>query len=287
VSTEKKLSILIVDDDLSLCNEFKGYFEQYPQFNVMSLVCSGDEAIEVIEQHRPDIIILDLVIPVYDGLYVVDYITNDMSNYQPIIYVLSIMGSVKTAQMLNDCSMVKYYSIKPVRPQTVVNNLFRLIKDKQAVEAEGNQSGNHGNHGINSVTNVSHFMSKGLVNLEWLIEDYLRKLGLQSNLISTKCTRVAIDIGIRADKNNRLGMMEIYSQAGQVFTPSISTVAVDRNVRSVVARVIKNSTPVFQKYFEEEYHNGGAKLNNSLFLSKSVDILKRWIMENGDDTAFS
>jgi len=284
--SDKKLSLFIVDDDFDLCCAFKNHFESYSQFDVMNPVRLGDEAIEIIEQHKPDIIVLDLMLPVYDGMYIMDYIINNMEGYHPIVYVLSIMGSAKTAQMLNSCTLVKYYSIKPIRPQAVANNLLRLIKDSKSVEFVENQNVNIARD-VKIPANVSHFVPDGLENLEWLIEGYLKELGLQLSLISTKCTRLAIDIGIRTDKNDRIGMMEIYTQVGQVFTPPISAVAVDRNIRSVTARAIKNSTPVFEKYFRKNHSSGEYQLTNSLFLWESVDILKRWIAENLDDTAFS
>jgi two-component system response regulator (stage 0 sporulation protein A) len=264
--SDKRLSVLVVDDDAELCSEFKTHLEQYSQFDSILTARSGDEAINLIEQNKPDILILDLVIPVYDGLYIIDYITNEMQTYQPLIYILSIMGSVKTAQMLNDCSMVKYYSVKPVRPQTVANNLFRLIKDTQSVGVEENR---YINSNVKEVS-ISRFAPEGLENLEWLVEEYLRKLNLQLGLISTKCTRVAIEIGVRSDKNVRLGMMDIYNQTGKFFTPSLSSTAVDRNIRSVTGRAVKNRTPVFERYFATHLINGEYHLSNSIFIWDSV-----------------
>jgi CheY-like chemotaxis protein len=290
LSTDKKLSLLVVDDDGDLCNEFKSHFDQYPQYESVRTARSGDEALEIIEQYKPSILVLDLIIPVYDGLYIMDYIANNMQGYQPIVYVLSIMGSVKTAQMLNGCTMVKYYSVKPVRPQTVANNIFRLINDSQSVGVEESRY-------IAPVRDVSaarevssaappRVSHEGMDNLEWLVEDYLKKMGLQLGLISTKCTRVAIEIGVRADKNVRIGMMDIYRQVGQFFTPPLSPTAVDRNIRSVTGRAVKNRSPLLKKYFDTYYRGDEYQLSNSIFIWESIDIIRRWLAGNLDDSAF-
>ncbi|MCL1878129.1 MAG: response regulator [Defluviitaleaceae bacterium] len=262
---KKKLTLLIIDEDAELRNAFKSHFEEFKEFDVLNPVCSGDEAIAVIEKQKPNIVIMDLILPVFDGMYIVDYISEKMNRYNPVIYMLSNMGSAKTATMLNDCTAVKYYSIKPVRPQTVAQNLFRLIKASKAAP------------------DVARDVYRPT---DMLVEDYLKSLGLQSGLISTKCARVAIEMGLKAGKNERVGMMDMYRKVGQVFTPVISSVAVDRNIRSVTSRVKKNCSPVFEKFFASCWSNGDYHLCNSVFIWESVDLLKRWISENPDGRVF-
>lgn len=150
-----------------------------------------------------------------------------------------------------------------------------LVKSKPAGEAGDSPET------ISPLPIMSYPVDESPESLGWLIDDFLRKLGLQSSLISTKCVRAAIEVGLKAGKNNRLSMMDIYEQVGQVFTPTLSTAAVGRNMRSVAARALKNRTPYFEKHFLANNQSiNENQLINSTFLWESVDILRRWIADN-------
>ncbi len=56
--------ILVVDDDPSVRGLLIEVLqEQY----AVSVACNGEEALEVIRQHRPDAVVLDMMMPVMDG----------------------------------------------------------------------------------------------------------------------------------------------------------------------------------------------------------------------------
>jgi DNA-binding NarL/FixJ family response regulator len=63
---ESRLSVLIADDELLLGEALKLALE--PEYEVVALVGDGAAAIAGAEQHHPDIVLLDISMPVMNGL---------------------------------------------------------------------------------------------------------------------------------------------------------------------------------------------------------------------------
>ncbi len=58
-------NVLLVDDDKELCNLLKEYLTQ-EGFNV-NTIHHGGEALALLKENQPDVVVLDVVLPVYSG----------------------------------------------------------------------------------------------------------------------------------------------------------------------------------------------------------------------------
>ena len=61
-------SLLIVDDDLDTVEIFKEFLE-IKGFNVIGTGKNGKEAVEKYQELRPSVVLLDVMMPDYDGIY--------------------------------------------------------------------------------------------------------------------------------------------------------------------------------------------------------------------------
>lgn len=66
-------SVIIVDDDDDLLESISEYLK-IKGFNVVGTGHNGLEAVQLYEEHRPDVVLLDLVMPNYDGIYGLEHI---------------------------------------------------------------------------------------------------------------------------------------------------------------------------------------------------------------------
>ena len=63
-----RVSILIVDDHEVVRNGIRSYLETLTEFNVVGEAASGEEALKLVSEHIPDIVLLDLIMPGMDGV---------------------------------------------------------------------------------------------------------------------------------------------------------------------------------------------------------------------------
>lgn len=64
----EKIKVLIVDDSNVTRNLFAGIIERDPRFELVGMAVNGKQAIEYVEQHKPDVVSMDIEMPVMDGL---------------------------------------------------------------------------------------------------------------------------------------------------------------------------------------------------------------------------
>ncbi|MGO4596699.1 response regulator [Terrabacter sp. 2RAF25] len=62
------ISVLVVDDDFMVARIHRGFVERVEGFEVVGTARTGDEALSLVEEHRPDLVLLDLYLPDTFGL---------------------------------------------------------------------------------------------------------------------------------------------------------------------------------------------------------------------------
>jgi CheY-like chemotaxis protein len=72
---EKKAKILLVDDDIDFVESTKIVLESKPYEVIVAL--EGDEALRKARQEKPDLILLDIIMPVKDGFTAAEQLKED------------------------------------------------------------------------------------------------------------------------------------------------------------------------------------------------------------------
>ena len=62
------VKILIADDNPSTCSILRDYFRTIQNIMLCGIVFNGTEALEMIRLHKPDVVLLDIIMPEMDGL---------------------------------------------------------------------------------------------------------------------------------------------------------------------------------------------------------------------------
>ena len=120
-----KISIVIADDNLEFSKMISEYLTLQEGMEVVGIAHDGLEAIGLIEEHNPDVVILDVIMPKLDGLGVLEKLHEIKLAKQPITMILSAVGQEKITQraiMLG----AQYYFIKPFEKRR--NCVIRIIE---------------------------------------------------------------------------------------------------------------------------------------------------------------
>ena len=124
------IKVLAVDDNAVQINAVKKYFNGSEKIEVVGSASNGEEAINIIESGKLDfdIMLLDLVMPLVDGIAVLDYMKENNINKKVII--LSSFNEEDTIRKASEYG-VKYYAIKPFdlyKLEKIIVSLFSSIK---------------------------------------------------------------------------------------------------------------------------------------------------------------
>jgi len=69
--------VLVVDDDIDTLEVFAEFLE-IKDVNVVGRGHDGKEAVELFEKHRPDFVLMDVMMPDYDGFYGIEEIKSSL-----------------------------------------------------------------------------------------------------------------------------------------------------------------------------------------------------------------
>lgn len=126
---ETRPSVLIVDNDPDVLFTMRTVFE-HEGFDVI-LAADGSSALQRIAAYRPDVIVLDVAMPVLDGWFVLAELAGVVD--APPVVVTSAKGhplDVARAHALGACD----YVVKPWDPTALVERV-RRASDQYAVVA--------------------------------------------------------------------------------------------------------------------------------------------------------
>lgn len=86
---ESKISVLIADDNKEFCNILNDYLLSQRDIVVTGIAKDGLEALKLIEEKQPDLVVLDIIMPHLDGLGVLERINSLGLEKTPRVIVLS------------------------------------------------------------------------------------------------------------------------------------------------------------------------------------------------------
>ncbi len=67
MSEDKKIRILICDDHSVVRNGLKSFLSIYEDFELVGEARNGEQALALVNQFQPDVVLMDLMMPVLDG----------------------------------------------------------------------------------------------------------------------------------------------------------------------------------------------------------------------------
>jgi CheY-like chemotaxis protein len=94
-----QLSILLVDDSRSVLAQLEGMLSELDGVNVVGVARDGGEAIRMVSQLHPDLVLMDIVMPRMDGMAALRVIRTNHPGVQ--VAMLSSVGG--TASRAEEC----------------------------------------------------------------------------------------------------------------------------------------------------------------------------------------
>ncbi len=121
MSINKKIVLAEDNSVLSLLLKYRLEKEGYK----LLIAVDGKQAIELIEEHNPELILTDIMMPFVSGLEVISHVRNKLNSQTPVI-VFSSAGQEEIVLKAFDLGATDFMS-KPFSPHELVIRVKRLL----------------------------------------------------------------------------------------------------------------------------------------------------------------
>ena len=183
----EKISILIADDNQDFSHTLLNYINNQEDMEVIAVAKDGNEAVDMISNTTPDVVLLDVIMPHLDGLGVLEKINEIKKENRPVCIMLSAVGQDKITQKAITLG-ADYYVVKPFDIEVLIKRI-REIKFYRP-----NQAGNSfiTKEPRQKYIELTENESKKEENLEALVTNVIHEVGVPAHIKGYQYLREAI-----------------------------------------------------------------------------------------------
>ncbi|MEI6206374.1 MAG: response regulator [Desulfuromonadales bacterium] len=118
--------ILLIDDDAQVLKVMTSFLER--EHHEVSTAVDGKQGIKLLEKHRYDLVITDVIMPEQDGVGVLMWLLNQ-ANHQKVIAMSGGSAALDQVLILDMCRSLKADKIlsKPVDFETLTNAVREVL----------------------------------------------------------------------------------------------------------------------------------------------------------------
>ncbi|MFT8314640.1 MAG: sporulation transcription factor Spo0A [Clostridium sp.] len=260
-----KISVLIADDNKEFCNILNDYLLNQSDIVVVGIAKDGIEALKLIEEKKPDLVILDIIMPHLDGLGVLERLGNMDINPVPNVIVLSAVGQDKITQRAITLG-ADYYVVKPFdmdvftkRIRQMFNNTILDSDTKKTMPTE-------------KAAEVKVSESEPL-DLEAEITSIIHEIGVPAHIKGYMYLREAITMVVDNIELLSAVTKELYPSIAKKYNTTASRV--ERAIRHAIEVAwSRGQVDTINKLFGYTIHNAKGKPTNSEFIAMIADKLR-------------
>jgi|GEM_PF-652074 DNA-binding response OmpR family regulator len=127
--------VLIVEDDSMLSEIYQKKFKSQDSFEVVS-ANSGTEAIKKAKEEKPDLVLLDLVLPEMDGFDVLEQIKKDPTLSNTKVVPFSNLSEEDNEKKLRELGADGFIAKSEHTPQELLEEVKKILKEDKGNSSE-------------------------------------------------------------------------------------------------------------------------------------------------------
>lgn len=259
---EKQISVLIADTDNAAAQSLSANLTCDYQIKVCDIVENGYQLIERVDILKPDVVIMDIVLPNIDGIGVLERLSSKKKEFDnfvmpKIIVVSSIKDDYTTQYCLN--LGAKHFMMKPLSVDNVRSTIKRLCNEE---EERKTAFGSGKKYEICESPDV-----------ETMVTEIIHEIGIPAHIKGYQYLRHAIMLVIdNLDIINSI-TKTLYPTVAQDFRTTASRV--ERAIRHAIEVAWdRGDTDVLNSIFGYTIATSKGKPTNSEFIAMIADRLR-------------
>ncbi|SFA87535.1 sporulation transcription factor Spo0A [Clostridium frigidicarnis] len=262
-----KIKVLIADDNKEFCNILNDYLMNERDIDVIGIAKDGLEALQLIEERSPDLVVLDIIMPHLDGLGVLERLNTMNLDPMPRIIVLSAVGQDKITQRAITLG-ADYYVIKPFDME-VFTKRIRQMFNNTITNDDNKKNMSMGD----SSTMVRQAARKEPIDLESEITNIIHEIGVPAHIKGYMYLREAITMVVNDMELLSAVTKELYPSIAKKYNTTASRV--ERAIRHAIEVAWgRGQVEAINRIFGYTIHNDKGKPTNSEFIAMVADKLR-------------
>lgn len=246
----EKINVLIVDDNKEFCEILSEYLTEQDDFMLVGTAYNGMEALKLIQDREPDVVVLDIIMPHLDGIGVLEKMDELGLSRRPKVIILTTLGQESMTYRSVELG-ADYYILKPFDLMVLGTRIRQLANGHSVVTPQPVRTR----------------------NLDVEVTKIIHQMGVPAHIKGYQYLRDAILFVI--DEVNLLGAVtkELYPMIAQKYmtTPS----RVERAIRHAIELAWdRGNVEMMNKFFGYTINVERGKPTNSEFIAMVADKLR-------------
>ncbi len=252
---ENKTKIMVVDDNKEFVKLINMYINSQKDMVALDPLYDGTNAISAIKQSKPDVLLLDVVMPEKDGLTVLEELSDEVGMEKPLIVIMSAIGQEKVTQKAISLGAT-YYVVKPFDMITLIDRVRDILKEKDEVKEEymvayGNKS----------------------LPLEVRVTQMIHDVGVPAHIKGYQYIREAIMLAVNDEDIINSITKTLYPTLSEKFNTTPSRV--ERAIRHAIEVAWnRGQIEMHEKIFGYTVNSNKGKPTNSEFIAMIADRIR-------------
>jgi len=263
----EKVTIMIADDNQDFSRTLSTYLESQDDMEVIGIAKDGNEAVEMIRNTIPDVVLLDVIMPHLDGLGVLENINVIKKDNKPMCIMLSAVGQDKITQQAISLG-AEYYVVKPFDIELLIKRIRELKFYKP-----NNKNNFIGKEIKAQYIDIPNNNDKPSDNLEALVTNLIHEVGVPAHIKGYQYLREAIMMVVNDIEVINQITKSLYPQIAKRFgtTPS----RVERAIRHAIEVAWgRGQQEAVENIFGYTISAAKGKPTNSEFIAMIADKLR-------------
>ena len=257
----EKLNIAIADDNALMVQLLDQIVSSDEELRVVGKAGNGEELIDIIKEKKPDVVLMDIIMPKLDGFAVLDRVNHEPEMKKPAFIVISAVGQEKTTEDAFELG-ADYYILKPLDRDTVLKRIKRARVKRPGVPVKIKAAETN--------VNEKEYLER---NLETDVTNIIHEVGVPAHIKGYQYLRDAIIMSVTD--------MEMLNSITKILYPTIAKQ--HQTTPSRVERAIRHAIEVawsrgkmdtIEELFGYTVSGGKGKPTNSEFIALIADKIR-------------